>query len=112
LLAWLVQGVMVYLCLEATHLDLDFPHALFVLAAINVAVLIPGAPSGIGPFEFAAIVSLGAFGVSKTPGLSFGLLYHFIQIVPTIAVGLIALSVLGMHFSDLGSRRDGEPTAS
>ena len=112
LLAWLLQGVMVYLCLIATHLELDFPHALFVLAAINVAVLIPGAPSGVGPFEFAAIVALGAFGVSKTQGLSFGLLYHFIQIVPTIAVGLIALSVLGMRFSDLGKQHDGELPAA
>jgi glycosyltransferase 2 family protein len=111
LVAWLVQGVMVYLCLEATQIDLDFPHALFVLAAINVAVLIPGAPSSLGPFELAAIVALSAFGVPKTPALSFALLYHFIQIVPTTVVGLTSLSLLGMRISDLGRPRDGEPTA-
>jgi glycosyltransferase 2 family protein len=104
LLAWLIQGVMACLCLSALHLSLDFPHALFVVAAVNVAALVPGAPGAVGPFELAAIVALGAFGVAKTPGLSFGLLFPFVQIAPTVVMGFVAMSILGMRVSDLGSK--------
>lgn len=103
MLSWLIQGGMVMLCLRATHLPLDFEHALFVLAAINVAVLIPGAPSGVGPFEVAAVMALAAFGVAKAAGLSFGLLYHFIQILPTLVVGFAAIPALGLTLKDLTS---------
>ncbi|MBI5510669.1 MAG: flippase-like domain-containing protein [Deltaproteobacteria bacterium] len=101
LCGWIVQGVMVYLCFTAMHIELDLAHALFVLAAINVAVMIPGAPSGVGTFEFATVVALGAFGVAKTPALSLALVYHFAQIIPTVLVGLASLPAVQLRLADL-----------
>lgn len=99
---WMTQALMVLLCLQAAGLELGFVQALFILVAINLGTLIPGAPSSVGPFEFAAIVALGFFGVDKTPALSFALLYHFIQVIPTTLAGWAALPLAGMTISRLG----------
>jgi uncharacterized protein (TIRG00374 family) len=98
---WVVQAVMVYLSLRATGLQCNLREALFVLLAINLGTMIPGAPSSVGPFEFAAIVSLGFLGVEKTPALSFALLYHFVQVIPTIVAGWLALPFVGLTMAGL-----------
>ena len=106
---WLFQGVILALCLYATGLSLDFLPVIFVLMAINVGALIPGAPSSVGPFEFAAVMALGFLGIAKTPALTAALLYHFVQVIPTIVAGLIALPFWGLKLRDLG---DAQPAQS
>ncbi len=105
--AWLLQAAMLWVCLQATDLQVTFVESLFVLMAINVAALIPGAPSSVGPFEFAAVLALGFLGIPKTPALTAALLYHFVQVLPTVAAGLLALPLAGLGFRDL-SRRDSD----
>ena len=101
LVLWAVQAALLALCLYATGLSLSFAQVIFVLMAINVAALIPGAPASVGPFEFAAVLSLGSLGISKTPALTAALLYHAVQVFPTIVAGLAALPLAGMRFRDL-----------
>jgi glycosyltransferase 2 family protein len=109
---WLFQGILLALCLRATGLSLGFHQVMFVLMVINVGALIPGAPSSVGPFEFAAVMALGSLGISKTPALTTGLLYHFVQVIPTIVAGLVALPLAGLRLRDLGGSASAQSASS
>jgi uncharacterized protein (TIRG00374 family) len=98
LASWLVQALMLAICLHATDLHLSFREALFVLMVINMAIVIPSAPGSLGAFEFSAVVALGFLGVDKTPALSFALIFHLVQLVPVTLAGVLALPVVGVEW--------------
>jgi uncharacterized membrane protein YbhN (UPF0104 family) len=70
--------------------------------AINLAIMVPAAPSSIGTFEFSAVLALGYLGVENTAAMSFALIYHFVQLIPVTLAGAASLPLLGLGFSDLG----------
>ncbi|MFA6033513.1 MAG: lysylphosphatidylglycerol synthase transmembrane domain-containing protein, partial [Myxococcota bacterium] len=71
---WFVQALMVMLCLQSIGIDqFGIPQALFILMAINLAIIIPAAPGNFGTFEISAVVALGMLdkGIGDTQRLSF-----------------------------------------
>jgi conserved hypothetical protein len=100
-ISWVIQAFMVHLCLVAIDLHIGFQYSIFVLMVINLAMLIPSAPANLGTFEYSAILALGYLGVDATPALSFALLYHFAQLIPTTVAGILAIPALGMRFRDI-----------
>ena len=99
--SWGVQGLMVWLCLSSQSLHLPVLAAFIVLMAVNVGVIAPAAPGSVGTFEFAAVVVLGFLGVDKTQALAFALVYHMVQLIPTVLAGFIALPLVGIRWRDL-----------
>ena len=67
------------------HLDIWVPALVYV--AINLAIIIPSAPSGVGPFEAAAVLSYTWLGLGKETALGIALLYHAVQFLPVTAMG-------------------------
>jgi hypothetical protein len=67
--------------------------ASLVLLAVNLALAFPVAPPGnFGTLEVGATLALLGFGVAKEQALAFGLVYHFLQILPIGILGLILAS--------------------
>lgn len=93
----LLQVGTIWCCQKAfgQRLDLWIPALVFV--AINLAIIVPSAPSGIGPFEVAAVLAYTWLGLSKETAFNIALLYHAVQFFPVTAAGLI------LHF--LSARR-------
>jgi len=77
---------------EAFHLNLSFWVGLFLLLAIQVGIILPSAPGKIGIFEYAVILALSLFGISKSQALSYGIMLHLVAYVPKILLGLIFIS--------------------
>jgi hypothetical protein len=69
------------------HLDLWVPALIFV--AINLAIIVPSAPSGVGPFEVAAVLAYTWIGVSAETAFSVTICYHAIQFLPVTIIGAI-----------------------
>jgi uncharacterized protein (TIRG00374 family) len=90
-LGWLTLAASVWFVLRAFDLGLSFLAALLVVIATNVAMILPSSPSGVGVFEAAAILALGAYGVPDSNALSCALVIHAVQFLPFVAVGLILL---------------------
>ncbi len=101
LAAWLVQAAMVWLCLMAMQLPLGVFGAVLVLMAVNVGLLAPGAPGSVGTFELSVVLAMGFLGVPKAPALAFALLYHAVQLIPSIVVGSVVLLFWGAGWRDL-----------
>ncbi len=77
---------------KAFHLNLSFGVGLFLLLAIQVANMPPSIPGKIGVFEYAVILALSLFAISKTQALSYGIMLHLVAYLPKILLGLIFIS--------------------
>jgi uncharacterized membrane protein YbhN (UPF0104 family) len=86
---WLVDVGMVALVLYAVDITLPLAAALFILFAINLTIALPSTPAGVGAFEVGALAALHMLGVPHERALAFALIYHALQVVPLVAVGLV-----------------------
>jgi uncharacterized membrane protein YbhN (UPF0104 family) len=64
---------------------------LFLLLAIQVGNIPPSVPGKIGIFEYAVILALSLFNVSKSQALSYGIMLHLVAYMPKILLGLVFL---------------------
>jgi uncharacterized membrane protein YbhN (UPF0104 family) len=88
---WATDIIMVWLVVYAVGIQIPLAGTLLILFTVNMAILIPSTPAYIGAMEIGAIVALDLLGVPRTEGVAFGLLYHAMQVVPLVLVGLIDL---------------------
>jgi len=89
----LLQIGTIWLCQLAfdLHMALWVPALVFV--AINLAIIVPSAPSGLGPFEAAGVLAYSWFGVGPALGLGVALCYHAVQFLPVTAAGAVIYHV-------------------
>ena len=86
---WLVDLAMVQLVLHAVGIDLPTAAGLLILFTINLTIMLPSTPAQVGALEVGALAALDLLHVPHEPALAFALLYHALQVVPLIAVGLV-----------------------
>jgi uncharacterized protein (TIRG00374 family) len=112
IVVWLLDLASVLLVLHAVGVAASVGAALLVLFAINLAVMLPSTPAQLGALELGAIGALHVLGVAKEPAAAFALLYHGVQVLPLIAVGLVLELplVLGRDGEDGAASRPGETT--
>jgi len=90
LFSWALEVNVVAVAMRAVGLHLPFTAAFLTLLAVNLALAFPFAPPGnIGTLEVGATLALVGFGVPKEQALAFGLVYHFLQVVPIGILGMI-----------------------
>jgi len=93
LVSWALEVNVIVIAMRAVGLSLPPVAALLVLLAVNLALAFPVAPPGnLGTLEVGATLALLGFGVAKEQALAFGLVYHFLQILPIGILGLILAS--------------------
>ncbi len=73
--------------------------AAFMMVLINLGVMIPAAPGGVGPFEAAAIFALSVFGVNDSLAASVALGAHALQYGLVTGLGLIFISREGINIA-------------
>src|SRR5206468_4777061 len=90
LVSWALEVNVTAIAMRAVGLHLPLSAAFLVLLAVNLALAFPFAPPGnLGTLEVGATLALVGFGVAKEQALAFGLVYHFLQILPIGILGLI-----------------------
>ena len=91
--SWLVLAASGWFLLLGTEIDEGFAAALLVLIATNLVLVLPSSPAGLGAFEAAGVVALAAFGVGKEEALSYALVLHALNLVPSLVAGYVVLSL-------------------
>ena len=79
---------------KAFHLRLSFWVGLVVLLAIQVGNIPPSVPGKIGVFEYAVILALSVFAISKSQALSYGIMLHMVAYLPKILLGFIFIATM------------------
>lgn len=110
ILLWLFYYYFFYLTFGAFAFTAELGHraafASFVLSTLMIAI---PTPAGIGPWHYAVIISLTAFGVSEAEAGHFALIVHAVQTLWTIITGIIAifaLPIVNRHYKRASSLED------
>ena len=104
MLAWSIQWFSCYVLMVALGLHASIGAAAAVLFAVNVTAVLPATPSNLGVFQAACVAVLGAYGVSHTDALAYGIVLQAVEIATAVAMGMPALFAEGMSFKDMRLR--------
>jgi uncharacterized membrane protein YbhN (UPF0104 family) len=88
LAGWACDFASILLVLHAVGVSVPPAGPLLILLGVNVALFVPTTPGNIGAHEVGALVALDILGVPREAATAFALLYHGMQVVPLLAVGL------------------------
>jgi uncharacterized protein (TIRG00374 family) len=83
----LLQIVTLFMVQKAFGIMLPIWVPVLVYVAINLAIIIPSAPSSIGPFEVAAVLAYTWQGLTKEVAFNIAFIYHVVQVLPVTALG-------------------------
>lgn len=89
MLVWVADLVMIWLVAHAVGIELPLAAGLLVLFTLNLAITAPSTPAGVGALEVGVLAATRLLGIPDEPAFAFALLYHTLQIIPLIIVGLL-----------------------
>ncbi|MGI8927030.1 MAG: lysylphosphatidylglycerol synthase transmembrane domain-containing protein [Tepidiformaceae bacterium] len=97
-IAWTIEASSYVVIGAGFDLGVSFGHYFLLLAAANLAIIIPTFFGGTGPFEWAAKLVLVGAGVPDGLAGAFAVVSHAVIFVPTTIVGLFLLWSFGVSF--------------
>jgi uncharacterized protein (TIRG00374 family) len=103
-LVWGCALMGIYYCLLALGIELPFLASVTLIVIVSLGSMIPSAPAYVGTMQYACIVALGLFNVSKSDALAFSLVYHATQFFPITALGLYYMARSHIRLGDLSKR--------
>jgi len=86
-LIWVVETGLYWGVMRAMGLDLNFQSLLMIIGIVNLVLLVPAAPGGLGTFDAATKSMMELFGVNPENALSFALLLRVALWLPVTLVG-------------------------
>jgi uncharacterized protein (TIRG00374 family) len=100
-MAWLSAGLGTWALLLAFLPQATLVMAFIVLTVVALGAAVPSLPGSAGVFEFAVVQILAVFAVDQNRALSFGLIFHALQIALTVLLGGLALAREGETLAHL-----------
>ena len=97
-LAWTIEASAYAVIGQGFDLGVSFGHYCLLLAAANLAIIIPTFFGGTGPFEWAVKIVLVGAGVDSATAGAYSVVSHAFILVPTTILGLILLWGFGVSF--------------
>jgi len=88
---WAVEITVYFAVVHAFNLDIPLVAFFLMLVAVNLGMLLPSTPGGLGVFQFAVVESLLLFSIQKSSGMAVALVLHMVQIIPVTVIGLLWL---------------------
>ncbi len=107
---WVCESISYFCVLSAfgalPFLPVRAVGAVFMMVLINLGVMIPAAPGGLGPFEAAAVFALSAFGVDANTAASVALTAHTVQYLLITGMGLLFIWREGISLAQASAEPD------
>lgn len=105
LLGWTVEAGAYAIVGLAFGIEIGFAHYVLLLAAANLAIIIPTFFGGTGPFEWAAKLVMVNAGLAGGLAAAYAIVAHAVVVAPATVVGLILLWTFGIPIARLGRIR-------
>lgn len=96
--AWMVEAAAYAIVGKGFGLGVGFGEYCLLLAASNLAIIVPTFFGGTGPFEWATKLVLVSAGVADGLASAYAIVAHALVIVPTTILGLVFLWTFGIAF--------------
>lgn len=97
-IAWTIEAGAYAVIGQGFDMEVGFGHYALLLAAANLAIIIPTFFGGTGPFEWAAKLVLVGGGVADNVAGAYSIVAHGVILVPTTVLGLVLLWSYGVSF--------------
>jgi uncharacterized protein (TIRG00374 family) len=101
LLVWSIEAYFYYLSALSFSIEISFLNACFLMGILNLAIMIPAAPGGIGTFEFVTVESLKVLLVPQSLALGYGVVSHVLQNGSVILIGGVLGLKAGISYKDI-----------
>ncbi|HMO95186.1 MAG TPA: lysylphosphatidylglycerol synthase transmembrane domain-containing protein [Tepidiformaceae bacterium] len=101
--AWTIEAGAYAVIGIGFDMDVSFAHYCLLLAAANLAIIIPTFFGGTGPFEWAAKLVLVGAGVASNVAGAYAIVAHGVILIPTTVLGLILLWSFGVSFKRISN---------
>ncbi len=109
ILTWVFALFSIWILLKGFFSDVNIVMPIFLQGVSGLGVSVPSSPGSIGVYEATMGFGLSAFGIDESIAFAFGLLHHFLSILPVVVIGIISLILDGQSligwFSKLRSLR-------
>jgi uncharacterized protein (TIRG00374 family) len=89
--SWVLIALASWICMKGFHLEVGFSAGILVVISVNLAMILPSGPAGVGVFEAATVLALVPYDVDRPTALSYALVLHALNVFPFIIAGSIAL---------------------
>ncbi|OAI40055.1 hypothetical protein AYO38_06555 [bacterium SCGC AG-212-C10] len=96
--AWTVEAGSYAIVGQGFNMDVGFGHYCLLLAAANLAIIVPTFFGGTGPFEWAAKLVLVGGNVLPATASAYAIVSHAFILIPTTILGLLILWSFGLSF--------------
>lgn len=87
LLIWVVEACLYWGVVRAMGFELNFQSLLLMVGIVNLVLLVPAAPGGLGTFDAAVKAMMEAFGFNPSDALSYALLLRVALWLPVTLLG-------------------------
>jgi uncharacterized protein (TIRG00374 family) len=109
---WLLETVKYWFVMHAFPFEVSFFALMLMNGLANLALTIPAAPGGIGPFDWAGIETLAAFGVDRTLASAYTIVLHVALWFPITALGAYYFARKGLTWREARQARTEETAPS
>lgn len=100
-LTWFLTALQVMVLADGMHIHIPWEAGWVMIIALAIGVTLPSAPGFVGTFEYAVIVCLLLYGVSRPEAVMFALLLHAISVLPIVVLGLAVVWADGLSVGGL-----------
>ncbi len=103
LIIWIVEGFCAYSMFYVLNFKLPLIAGFALIVILALGLVVPTAPGFVGNWHLFCVVALALFNISKTDGMTFAIMFHFLYVGITVFLGLIFLPSNKFSFSELKS---------
>jgi uncharacterized protein (TIRG00374 family) len=109
--SWGIRILMIVFMFEAFHFDLPLIAAVVVLIFTNLGIAAVSTPANLGGFELSMLAAFKLFGADIERALSCAIVFHAVEVIPMVLLGLGTLSLSGIKSREVLERAEStEPT--
>lgn len=95
LLAHLLDAAAIVVLMRSIGLDLPVAASALVILALSFALIVPLTPGHVGALEAGVVGALGLLGTPPEQAVAFGLVYHSMQVLPVMLLGVSGVGLIG-----------------
>lgn len=99
ILVWLLETGLYWTVNRSLGLGLNFGQLMLLNGVVNMVLLIPAAPGGLGTFDAAGRAMLQTYGIPAEPALGYTLILRVVLWVPITLLGAIFFVKEGLKWT-------------
>ncbi|NTV31273.1 flippase-like domain-containing protein [candidate division WWE3 bacterium] len=104
IITWSFELIFMLLCAYSFHFSVSLHQIALLTGLLNLGVMIPAAPGGVGTIEFINVAVLTLFSIQNSEALAYGVVTHAATTIGILGLGIFALSRMHTSIAQIWQR--------